>query len=164
MMDKLPKTGSELEKMVLAELREVPQCTGALHVTVVPYNDYRVPATCPTGREDDGYRWADRDIPIISLSAHALAGEREKAIAAGCDEFDTTPIEFDRLVATLRRVLAHRTWGFHLGVCASEIAFAPTRGTFGFYGELVPIAEVERHAKAQMRGFDKINRVPPSVS
>jgi hypothetical protein len=56
MMDKLPKTGSELEKMVLAELREVPQCTGALHVTVVPYNDYRVPATCPTGREDDGYR------------------------------------------------------------------------------------------------------------
>jgi CheY-like chemotaxis protein len=49
-----------------------------------------------------------RDIPIIVLSAHALAGEREKAIAAGCDEFDATPIEFDRLVATLRRLLAHR--------------------------------------------------------
>jgi CheY-like chemotaxis protein len=49
-----------------------------------------------------------RDIPVIVLSAHALAGEREKAIAAGCDEFDTTPIEFDRLVATLQRVLAHR--------------------------------------------------------
>jgi CheY-like chemotaxis protein len=49
-----------------------------------------------------------RDIPVIVLSAHALAGERERAIAAGCDEFDTTPIEFDRLVATLRRVLAHR--------------------------------------------------------
>jgi hypothetical protein len=31
-------------------------------------------------------------------------------------------------------------------------------GTFGFYGELVPIAEVERHAKAQMRDFDKSNR------
>jgi CheY-like chemotaxis protein len=42
------------------------------------------------------------------LAAHALAGEREEAIAAGCDEFDTTPIEFDRLVATVRRVLAHR--------------------------------------------------------
>jgi CheY-like chemotaxis protein len=41
-----------------------------------------------------------RDIPIIALSAHALA--------AGCDEFDTKPIEFDRLVATLQRVLAHR--------------------------------------------------------
>jgi two-component system cell cycle response regulator DivK len=47
-----------------------------------------------------------RDIPIIALSAHALAGEREKALAAGCDEFDTKPIEFDRLVATLRRILA----------------------------------------------------------
>jgi two-component system cell cycle response regulator DivK len=50
-----------------------------------------------------------RDIPIIALSAHALAGEREKALAAGCDEFDTKPIEFERLVATLRRVLAART-------------------------------------------------------
>ena len=49
-----------------------------------------------------------RDIPVIVLSAHALAGEREKAIAAGRDEFDATPIEFDRLVATLRRLLAHR--------------------------------------------------------
>jgi two-component system cell cycle response regulator DivK len=49
-----------------------------------------------------------RNIPIIALSAHALAGEREKALAAGCDEFDTKPIEFDRLVGTLRRVLAAR--------------------------------------------------------
>ena len=49
-----------------------------------------------------------RDIPIVALSAHALAGEREKAIAAGADEFDTKPIEFDRLVATLRRILARR--------------------------------------------------------
>src|SRR5262249_40027383 len=47
-----------------------------------------------------------REIPIIALSAHALAGEREKALAAGCNEFDTKPIEFDRLVATLRRILA----------------------------------------------------------
>jgi two-component system, cell cycle response regulator DivK len=47
-----------------------------------------------------------RDIPIIALSAHALAGAREKALAAGCDEFDTKPVEFERLVATLRRLLA----------------------------------------------------------
>ena len=47
-----------------------------------------------------------RDIPIIALSAHALAGERDKAIATGCQEFDTKPIEFDRLVATVRRILA----------------------------------------------------------
>jgi CheY-like chemotaxis protein len=49
-----------------------------------------------------------RAIPVIALSAHALAGAREKALAAGCDEFDTKPIEFERLVATLRRVLAAR--------------------------------------------------------
>jgi CheY-like chemotaxis protein len=49
-----------------------------------------------------------RDIPIIVLSAHALAGAREKAIAAGCEEFDTKPIEFERLVATVRRVLDGR--------------------------------------------------------
>jgi two-component system, cell cycle response regulator DivK len=49
-----------------------------------------------------------RDIPIIALSAHALAGAREKALAAGCDEFDTKPIEFDRLVSTIQRLLAER--------------------------------------------------------
>ena len=47
-----------------------------------------------------------RAIPVIALSAHALAGSREKALAAGCDEFDTKPVEFDRLVATMRRLLA----------------------------------------------------------
>jgi CheY-like chemotaxis protein len=47
-----------------------------------------------------------RDIPIIGLSAHAMAGEREKAMAAGCNEFDHKPVEFERLVATIRRVLA----------------------------------------------------------
>ena len=49
-----------------------------------------------------------RDIPIIALSAHALAGERDKALAAGADEFDTKPIEFERLVATLHRLLSAR--------------------------------------------------------
>ena len=50
-----------------------------------------------------------RDIPVIAFSAHALAGERHKALSAGCDEFETKPIEFDRLVATIRRILAART-------------------------------------------------------
>ena len=43
---------------------------------------------------------------MIAFSAHALAGERDKALAAGCDEFETKPIEFDRLVAKLQRLLA----------------------------------------------------------
>jgi two-component system cell cycle response regulator DivK len=44
-------------------------------------------------------------IPIIALSAHALAGAREKALAAGCDEFDTKPVEFERLMGKVRKLL-----------------------------------------------------------
>ncbi len=46
-----------------------------------------------------------RSIPVIALSAHALAGAREKALAAGCDEFDTKPVEFERLLEKIRQVL-----------------------------------------------------------
>jgi CheY-like chemotaxis protein len=49
---------------------------------------------------------ATRDIPVIALSSHAMAGDREKALAAGCDDFDTKPIEFDRLVAKIAQALA----------------------------------------------------------
>ena len=52
---------------------------------------------------------ATRDIPVIAFSAHALAGERDKALAAGCEEFDTKPVEFDRLVAKVQRLLTNRT-------------------------------------------------------
>ena len=48
---------------------------------------------------------ATRDIPIIALSAHAMAGDREKAIATGCDDFETKPIEFDRLLAKIEQAL-----------------------------------------------------------
>ena len=47
-----------------------------------------------------------RNIPIIALSAHAMAGDREKALATGCDEFDTKPVDFDRLLAKIERALA----------------------------------------------------------
>lgn len=46
-----------------------------------------------------------RHIPVIALSAHAMAGEREKALAAGCDEFDTKPIDFPRLLEKMRALL-----------------------------------------------------------
>jgi two-component system cell cycle response regulator DivK len=45
-------------------------------------------------------------IPIIGMSAYELGSEREKAIATGCDEFDVKPIEFESLLATIRRVVA----------------------------------------------------------
>ena len=51
---------------------------------------------------------ATRDIPIIALSAHAMAGDREKALATGCDDFDTKPIEFDRLLSKIEQTLASK--------------------------------------------------------
>jgi two-component system, cell cycle response regulator DivK len=42
-------------------------------------------------------------IPVVALSAHAMAGDRERALAAGCDEFD---IDFDRLVQKIRNLVA----------------------------------------------------------
>ncbi len=46
-----------------------------------------------------------RHIPVIALSAHAMAGDREKALAAGCDDFDTKPIEFARLLDKIRALV-----------------------------------------------------------
>jgi two-component system cell cycle response regulator DivK len=51
---------------------------------------------------------ATSPIPIIALTAHAMSGSREKALAAGCDEFDTKPVDFDRLLKKIVLVLGNK--------------------------------------------------------
>jgi CheY-like chemotaxis protein len=48
---------------------------------------------------------ATRHIPVIALTAHAMLSDRDRAFAAGCDEFDTKPIEFQRLLSKIEGLI-----------------------------------------------------------
>lgn len=48
---------------------------------------------------------AMREIPVIALTAHAMEGDRQRAMEAGCDDFDTKPIDLERLLAKIEGLL-----------------------------------------------------------
>ena len=54
---------------------------------------------------------ASRAIPVIALTAHAMAGDEEKARGVGCDDFDTKPVELPRLLAKIEALLKPGTAG-----------------------------------------------------
>ena len=52
---------------------------------------------------------ATQSIPVIALTAHAMAGDEQKALEAGCDDYDTKPIDLSRLLDKIENLLASRT-------------------------------------------------------
>jgi CheY-like chemotaxis protein len=54
---------------------------------------------------------ATRGIPIIGLTAHAMAGDREKCLQVGCDDYDTKPVELTRLLEKIQKHLSRKAEG-----------------------------------------------------
>lgn len=63
---------------------------------------------------------ATRAIPVIALTAHAMAADKDKAVAAGCDDFDTKPVDLPRLLGKIRSLLESPPAASHDGEAAAR--------------------------------------------
>jgi CheY-like chemotaxis protein len=84
--DGLDKAGAEIPDMVLLDM-DLPVVDGWSVARQLKAAD------------------ATKSIPIIALTAHAMVGDRERALASGCDDYDTKPIELKRLLDKMQALL-----------------------------------------------------------
>ena len=66
---------------------------------------------------------ATRHIPVVALTAHAMVSDRDKALRAGCDEYETKPVDFQRLLAKMEMLL-----GREVRFYDDSVGLAPRRG------------------------------------